>query len=268
MPSINTEVICVQMQKMVVFHRLTNERQRPALERWFRRQHVPDVLVQAPWMVRYLLYRPVPPPPGAEAYACYNYRIHENWALDFGLRRGKKGLLGMTPEPGAKAIQAQIVHIPAEPTEDFFGQGLLLESQSILRWVVAFRYPEGVDKQLCDDWYLNVHVPETMKQKGLIRFFSHKAVEFEGNPLPITTDDNKQARTGWARHWDRLSELWYEDIDGWAASVLESPLSYTKPDWATWDRYPFMKPEEDFISTFLLESPDCDFMKSFSPAYY
>ena len=34
------------MEKMVIFHNLLDENARPAMERWFRRSHVPDVLTQ------------------------------------------------------------------------------------------------------------------------------------------------------------------------------------------------------------------------------
>lgn len=60
------------MEKMVIFHNLLDENARPAMERWFRRSHVPDVLTQYPWTNRYLMYRPVPAPPrGAGCRAVY-----------------------------------------------------------------------------------------------------------------------------------------------------------------------------------------------------
>ena len=254
------------MEKMVIFHRLTDENFRPATERWMRRYHVPEVLVQYPWTVRYLLYRPVPPPPGAEDYACYNYRLHENWAQEFYQRRGVKGLLPMTPGP--KSVEAQIIHVPAEPTEDFLGADLPYEGHSILRWLVAIRYPQGVSKEEGEEWFLNTHVPEVMKQPGLIRFFSHKCVEFEGDPLPISVDQGKPGKGDGMKHWDRLSELWYENNDGWVESVLRNPPVYTRPAWATWDRYPFLKPEEHMVSCFILESPDCDFTRECRQLYY
>ena len=68
------------MEKMVSFHNLLDENARPAMERWFRRSHVPDVLTQYPWTNRYLMYRPVPAPEGAKNEGLYTYRIHENWA--------------------------------------------------------------------------------------------------------------------------------------------------------------------------------------------
>ncbi|SHJ40941.1 hypothetical protein [Parasporobacterium paucivorans] len=260
------------MEKMVIFHNLLNENHRPAMERWFRRSHVPDVLTQYPWTSRYLLYRPVPAPEGAVNEGLYTYRIHENWASDIKNRRGHKGLMGMTPEPVSGAIKADIIHIPAEPTEDFLGGSWPFEKHSVLRWVIAYRYPENADKEECDRFFLEVQAEEIKKMTGLIRFFSHKAIEFEGSALPITTDDNKTDGSdklkNLMRHWDRLSELWFECNDDWTNALIHNPPSFTKPEWATSDSFPFLKPSDDFISTFILESPDNDFTKTFSPLYY
>lgn len=260
------------MEKMLIFHNLKEENMRPALERWFRRYHVPDVLTQYPWTNRYLLYRPVPAPEGAENEGLYTYRIHENWAYDFKYRRGVKGLIGMTPKPIPDAIKADIVHIPAEPTEDFLGAEWPLDEHPILRWVIAYRYPEGTDKEMCDEFFLKVQAKEIMDMPGLIRFFSHKAIEFEGSPLPITTADNKSESGAKSdkltRHWDRVSELWFECNDDWTNAVIKNPPSFTKPVWATDDKFPFLKPGIDYIHTFILESPDEDFTKTSKPLYY
>ena len=257
---------------MVVFHNLLDENARPAMERWFRRSHVPDVLTQYPWTSRYLLYRPVPAPEGAADEGLYTYRIHENWAYDISLRRGGKGLIGMTPEPYKDVIKADVIHIPAEPTEDFFGDDWTYEEHSILRWVTAYRYPAGVPADECDDFFLNVQAKEIMQMPGLIRFFSHKAVEFEGSALPLTTGDNKEEGSeklsNFMRHWNRLSELWFECNDDWTNALIKDPPEFTKPSWATSDKFPFLKPGEDFIHTFILESPDADLTKTYSPLYY
>jgi hypothetical protein len=38
--------------------------------------------------------------------------------------------------------------------------------------------------------------------------------------------------------------------------VIVSPPTYTKPPWATRDTYPFFAPFRDFVSTFVLETPE------------
>jgi hypothetical protein len=58
-----------------------------------------------------------------------------------------------------------------------------------------------------------------------------------------------------------VTELWYENNNGWEASVLTHPPRYTRPDWATHDGFPFLVPGEEFISTFILEHPDQDMLR-------
>lgn len=261
------------MEKMVIFHNLLDENARPALERWFRHRHVPDVMVQFPWTCRYLLYRPVPAPKGAEDAGLYTYRIHENWAPDISLRRGAKGMIQMTPEPGNHAVKAEIIHVPAEPTEDFLGNDWNYDEHTFVRWVMAYRYPKGADREECDRFFLETQAPEIMKMPGLIRFFSHKAIEFEGPALPLTTSDNKIEEDSpvydmMMRHWDRLSELWFECNDDWTNAVINNSPEFTKPEWATCDRFPFLEPGIDFVHTFILETPDQDFTRTVSPLYY
>jgi hypothetical protein len=262
----------MEMSKIVIFHKLNDENERPRLERWMRRYHIPEVLNQTPWTIRYQCYRPVPHPPGAEAFGLYNYRLHETWALDNSMRRGTNGILSMTPRSNPEALQCVCINVPAEATDDFKGAENIYDDHTILRWVVGFRYPDSVSPEEGDDWYLNVHVPEVMRQSGLHRFFSHKANVLDGPPLPIGKnqrdyDRNRDPNSLFFKQWHRLSEMWYENNNGWVESVLQNPPAYTKPKWATYDRYPFLIPGSEFVSCFLLESPDQDHIREFKTLY-
>ena len=246
----------MKMMKMVIIHKLKDENDRPAMERWFRRYHVPDVLAAwAPWVVTYQLYRPVPPPPGAEEFGCYNYRVHENWSLDMEYKRAGKGVLRMTPQP-CDSVDAIVVKVPGEPTEDFLGSELTFDDHTILRWVTAFRYPEGVSVEEGEDWYLNVHVPEMMKTPGLNRFFSYKSLVANSDEPVLTGGKFADHDDLFFATWHRLSELWFDNNNGWVKGILENPPQLTPPAWATRAHYPFLVPGKEFISTFLLESPD------------
>lgn len=258
------------MEKLLIFHNLADENARPAIERWFRRYHVHEVQMQTPWSVRYLLYRPVPAPEGAKDAGLFTYRVHENWALDLSNRRGPSGLIGMTPEPIPNMIPAEIMQIPAEPTEDFLGAGWSVDQHSYVRWVIAYRYPVGADKEECDRFFLEVQAKEIMKMPGLIRFFSSKAIEKEGSSLPITTEDKEggEKLANLMRHWDRVSELWFECNDDWTNALINNPPEFTKPEWATSDKFPFLEPGVDFVHTFLLDYPDADMTNTVKPMVY
>jgi hypothetical protein len=252
----------VDMSKLVVIHNLKDENDRPALERWFRRYHVPEVLAQGPATVRYHLYRCVPPPAGAEGFGYFNYRVHENWCI--GARRGANGLLAMTKQPGA--MDAVVVDVPAIPTEDFLGADRRFDDHTILRWLIAFRYPDGVPLEEGEDWFLGVHAPEMMQTPGLNRYFSYIAHTKE-SPLP-QGDDFVEHDQLFYKQWHRLSEMWFDDAKAWTRAIIDSPPSLTAPRWATKDSYPFLVPGSEFISTFILETPHNDFIKEMRPLYY
>jgi hypothetical protein len=64
-----------------------------------------------------------------------------------------------------------------------------------------------------------------------------------------------------------VSEQWYEDSNGWIESVIKSPPQYTRPPWASYDHYPFLEPDVDFASTFILERPTDDWVRQVAPFY-
>lgn len=257
------------MTKLVIFHHLLNNDDRPALERWFWKHHCPEVLAQAPWMTNYLLYRAQPGPPGAERFGTINYRVHENWVTGGDGRRGVSGLMSMTPEPAPMDFLA--VSVPAEPTEDFLGAGLRPDDSPILRWCVAFRYPDGVDIEEADEWYLNVHVPEVCRQPGLLRFFSHQAIPSGTDEIPQSSAQRPFMRkpSPWmSKRWHRISELWYSNDSGWVNANLTNPPPYTRPRWASALEFPFLVPGQEFLGAFLLERPDADLMRTGDRRYF
>jgi len=241
----------------------------PLMERWLLKEHAAETIsMNGPILDRYTSYRAVPAPRGAEAYGYYNWRMTEHWwrespfrgkgQLDqgtsfseiwpaaytdiLGLPKGeaRSSKWGGTPDGKHPPV---MMFVTRRPTEDFKVNGLLMSDGTVLRWVVAIKYPEGVSREEGDAWYINVHAPEVCKQPGLKRFFSFSK----------TGPDSTQ--------FVRISELWYENADAWTHSVIEAPPTYTKPEWAQYDRYPFLEPYVDMIGTFLLEAPTNDFLR-------
>ena len=244
----------------------------PLVERWLLKDHAAETLaMNGPILDRYTSYRAVPAPRGAEAYGYYNWRLTEHWWREnpfrgqgqmdqgtsfaetwppnytdiLGLPSGeaRSSKWGGTPDGKHPPVK---MFIPRRPSEDFKGKGLTMADGTVLRWVVAIKYPEGVSQEEGDHWYINVHAPEVCKQPGLKRFFSF------GKIAPSTT------------LFVRISELWYENAEAWTRSVIEEPQEYTRPAWAQDDRYPFLEPFVDMFGTFILEAPTNDFLRDWN----
>lgn len=241
----------------------------PMMDRWLYKTHAPEVMSQiGPLLGRYTTYRALPGPEGSQDFEVYNWRMTEHWwrqlpfgkdavghgsALKEGYPKAYKKAVGLPETEDVRGKQWQtgapvFVFVDYRAPDDFLGAGLGFEDGNILRWVTVHRYPEGVSVEEGDEWYKEVHAPEVCKQPGLKRFFSYHAVE----PSPMTGP------------FVRVSELWYENHSAWKRAVIDSPPSYTKPSWGNYDKYPFLKPGVDFVSIFLLERPECDFMKDYS----
>jgi hypothetical protein len=240
----------------------------PIMDRWLYKEHAMETINQVgPILHRYTTYRAVPAPEGAESFGYYNWRMTEHWWSESPFQSGVMGhgsalaevwpanytdALGIVKDEEARGRKwagkaPAFVFVPVRPTQDFKGHNLTIDDGTIVRWVTVFKYPDGVSVEEGDDWYVNVHAPEVSQQPGLKRFFSFSAVDPSSMVGPFA----------------RVSELWYENHSAWRKAVIESPPNYTRPEWARYDQYPFLEPDVDFISTFLLERPECNFLRDY-----
>jgi len=234
----------------------------PAMQRFYLRYHGPEIVGRyRAWLRHSASYRVVPAPPDAASFGYYNYRLVEFWWDEL---PPTIGTCAFTPQHfvGRGQVRGTGVQIPPQPTDEFpIGWDWYPDQKTILRWFMIFKYPEGVPVEEGEKWYLNVHAKEVMKQPGLTKFFSYRALKPAGGlpgHRPPPPDAPQRPRRA---PWIRVSEQWYEDFNGWRKSVIESPPKYTKPSWAKYDKYPFLEPNVDFVSTFLLELPDNDFLR-------
>jgi hypothetical protein len=231
----------------------------PAMERWYHREHSPEISRRyGPWLQRHESYLPVPAPADAQAYGVYNWRLTECYWREVP-EPGPKGALAFTAPPVWPRVASCFV--PPQPTEDFLGSEYMPAEKVGVRWYTLFRYPEGVSREEGEKWFLEVHAPEVMKQPGLYRFFSYQVVQ-DAPALPgVWRPGARPPMEITQGRWDRVSELWYETFSDWRRAVIEQPPAYAKPSWATQEAYPFVKPFEDFVSTFILERPTDEFLR-------
>lgn len=236
---------------------------RAAADRYYLRFHGPDVVrISMAWLRGYISFKAYDPPPEAAArFGAQGGRYTELWYTGMEEWLERPDLYLMTPPPadwpsyGSKGRQALTI-VPGIPTEEFIGNPISNpvdpEKTPVLRWLCAIRYPDGVPIEEGEQWYREIHGPETMQQPGLLRYVSYRSVHERGTP---NGGPPKGEAPPDAVRWVRVSELWYEDFAAWRRAVIESPPRYTPPPWG--GEYPFV----DMVSNFVDITPDVDFLR-------
>ncbi len=218
-------------------------------ERWYYRYHAPEfVRWYGPWLRRYETYSAIPPTEEVkQRFGALPGKYTEMWwpsMQDYEEPGAVKAVRPYTPGafPRGASILSAMTIIPALPTEDFTETDPNIE-QPIVRWLRVFAYPDHVTREEGDKWYLGTHAPELKKLPGLMRYVSHRTLDFQlyGNG------------TGGYRKWDRVDELWFPDTDALHKAV--GGARFTAPKWAQQEPYVTM------VSDIVRIKPDVDFLR-------
>ena len=252
------------MLKEVAIGVFDNAPSQAEANRFYMRYHGPEITrLSGPWMTRYQLWLPYEPPEAAvNLFGAVRGRYAELWYREEDYL-DRPEMRGVTQPPfirnsKKKSGQANVM-VPANPTDVFYDSDPHPEKTPILRWITLIRYPDGVSVEEGEKWFLEVYAKEAVKQPGLLKFVSHKAVSFDNVEVPGT---KMPAGMPAMKKWVRLCEYWYTDFNAWRKAVLDSPPDYTAPPWR--GSYPFV----DMASTFIPYYSDVDFLKgTYTPDY-
>jgi len=217
------------------------------LDRFYMTFHSQEVrrAVKA-WQRNYISFRSYLPSEEAKARYALQYgrmtEIQFNSLQDFRDSRPNNiygaGLGSYTPPPGGwqagKLFKSVTATIPVNPQDMFLNTNTPPKEIPYFRWIMLFRYPQGVSLADGDKWYREVHAPQVSKLPGLKRYAMYQSVA-EGQDYP------------------RVAEMWFDDYAAWKAAFLPAP-KLVAPAWS--GEYPFV----DMISMFVGENPDVDFI--------
>lgn len=258
------------MKRSYLTLNLTDLNDMPKMNRWLFKDHAPDTVSQnGPILERYTTYRSLPIPEGAENFGVYNWRMTEHFwredpfgdvQLDHGSAlseiwcEGYNEAVGNPAESEARGDWSQngknsSAHPPAfvfcnyRADNSFKGRGVTLNDGPFYRFVVTFKYPDGVKFEDGEEWFINTFAPAICKQEDLIRAFSYKAVKPYTGPF------------------QRVLELWYRDSKAWKKNWVENPSEVPKPEWAKTNYAPYLEPYKDMVCMFLEEAPERDFLR-------
>lgn len=254
------------MYKSIVMHKL-DYNYIAGCEEWYYKYHGPQIARRyGPWLERFESYRPVPLPDDfSEEKMGYT-----NWLTTIGFWReipseGARGEMCMTsPKCDARNFST---FLPPQYMDDFLGSEYAPEDKACLRLMQFLEYPRDVDKDMADQWFCRELADYIKQAPGVYRFFAARTIPEEIH-LPGTWKPEKMremtAKGDPSDHrWDRVAELWFETFDDVRAffAYMEQMRA---PDWADESVYPFLKPYEHYISTFLLERPAFDWKENYN----
>jgi hypothetical protein len=262
-----TSPVQARMVKEVAIGVMSDAPSQAACDWQYMRYHGPEVtLLSGPWMTRYWLWLPYEPPQDTvELFGAVRGRYAELWYREDDYLDRPSSLRGQTlPYWDKDQIPASgqtTVTVYANPSEEFYDSDPHPDRTNILRWITIIRYPENVSVEAGEEWFLETHAKEAVKQPGLLKFVSYKTLPLDeaffsqSVMFKAAKDMPDMPQMPEIKRWVRVCEYWYEDFEAWRKAVLESPPQYTPPSWG--GEYPFV----EMTSTFIPFHHDVDFLK-------
>ena len=85
----------------------------------------------------------------------------------------------------------------------------------MIKFVWLFRYPDGVNVEEGEKWYLNVHTQEVKQAHGIKGYYTWRILDVPERPTQFV----------------RLTELWWDSIDSWRSAQPELAKLMSPAPW-------------------------------------
>ena len=264
----------VEPMRSVIMVAVRDDSDLPAAYRWLYKYHVPESISQfEPYVTKYSTYRALPLPKGAEEFGTYNWIMTEHYWLINPFSTSKsansdgiafaetysKEYLEITRQPtqgdlrpanwlGSQAGYHPTVFafLPMFWEDDIKGKTRTPEDGPNYRWMIAFRYPEGVSQEEGDKWFRDSFATELAKLPEVNRIISSRVLN-----------------TPRVSPFQRVVEIWFDNSKQWEKAISEVKGKLQKPSWAKYDKFPYMEPYKDFVGEFLLDKPESDHLTQY-----
>lgn len=158
------------------------------------------------------------------------YVSQYNYHGDVGRSSGRDGVEGTIPFVWA--------FVPMWWEEEFKGAGRTLEDGCNYRWLFTIKYPKGVPQEEGDRWFFEDMIPAFAEMPHTTK---------------IVTSKIKQEINGCPFH--RLVEMWFDDNEVWHDAVMNEAQKIRKPEWASVEQFPYLKPQTEIVGEFLSDRP-------------
>lgn len=255
-----------------ILNNIRSDNDRPKGFRWLYKQHVPESMSQfAPYCSKYSTYHILPLPQDSLEFGSYNWIMTEHYWM-FNLFQDKNSghssglafredypadFMDITCQPPSAHLRQSgwsgtkdgyhplvFCFAPIFWEDDFKGSNRMTDDGANFRWLYFITYPKDVPAQECDKWFKEVYAPQVCANKEVTRFLSSRTLD-----------------TPKINPFDRVVEIWFDDSEGWHKTMVEKAHEYSKPSWATYDKFPFFEPFKDMVGCFILDRPDSDHLQ-------
>lgn len=249
---------------------------RHKLQYWLYKYHVPESISQfQPYVTKYAFYNALPVPEDGEQFGTYNFQLTEHhWLVNpmnpmlkikslqesFSPETLKwQGIIpdvDVPPELMAQMGHADTARGSSGTTElppfifaflpmwwevELKGERLTIEDGPNYRWQFLVKYPEAADPAQADQWMMEEVLPAFAKMDELKRILSSKVLQ-EVNGCP----------------YYRVVEMWFDSPSDWHKAAKEHAAAIAKPEWASTDTFPYLRPKHEIASLFLSDIPTSD----------
>lgn len=258
--------------RSVIYVDCVREEYRHRLQHWLYSVHVPDSISKfAPYCNKYAFYNALPVPPEGERFGTRRMQMTEHyWMLNEMLPEMRHNVFtermppevlrwqGMIPDDDVDLTHAEnmdgdthrssggdngcppfvFAHVPINWEEDYKGAGRTIDDGPNYRWQFVIRWP---CEKTGEKWFEEVFVPFFKERPEVNRFVSSRIFhDIVGCPF------------------NRLVEMWFDGPEEWYAAAVEGTKKMEKPDWATADKFPFLKSNFDIVGMFLTDMANSD----------
>ena len=261
-----------QPMRSFILQNFRSDNDRPKIWRWLYKQHVPESISQfMPYCTKYCTYHALPLPEGALDFGTYNGMMTEHYWLfnifqnkgsahSSGLAFGEEypeDFMELTCQPPSDVLRQSgwqgsrdgyhpvvFSFAPVFWEDDFKGSGRLTDAGPNVRWLFLLKYPDGVSIDEGDAWFKEVFAPEVCANPEVNRVISSRQL-----------DDPR------INPFQRITEIWFDDSEGWRKVFVEKAGQFSRPAWATWGELPYFEPFKDFVGVFILDRPESDHLQ-------
>lgn len=257
--------------RSLIYVDCVKEDYRIKLENWLYRYHVPDSISQfGPYVSKYAFYAALPTPPEGERFGLTRMQLTEHYWMvnpmtaNFQLKAFTEFFpldvlkwQGNIPDDGDDIVDKAnttnmegdnaraaggdngmppfiFAFVPVCWEEDFKGQGRTIEDGPNYRWQFVMKYPEGVSAEEGDKWFHEEVIPKFKDMPEVNRILSSKIIK-EVNGC----------------QFHRVVEMWFEGPSAWHKCAVERAKEISKPAWAQYDQFPYLRPKFEIASLFL-----------------